>query len=261
MRRTVSMAAMLMLGPLVMAPLVPVAGCGDPSEAERFDVPVQLVPPTEAVTTDLGYTVTLTGLRAAVANFRFTVEGEIDARAPVLFGASTALAHPGHFQGGEVTGEMLGDYVIDWFADDRTLGIAQLIGTEYNAADIDLRTFEGEGPLNGHTAIVEGQAVRGDDTVSFTVAVDAPEGRAIIGIPFEATVGAETSALLFSFLMDDPFEDDTLFDGVDFAALAGEGTLVLNAASADDAATAYAAVRRAFLSHDHTFFQAAEAIR
>ncbi len=244
------------------------AGCGAPSEAPRVTVPVTVdgtgvVP----VTTDLGYEVTLTSARIAFSGTVFTVAGEVHSassephwreRLASLF-VSTAYAHPGHYQGGEVTGELPGTFVVDWLADDgRTLGAATLIAGTYDAANFTFgrgatpTLMEGDSLL-GHTAIFTGTAVRDGVRTPFEVVLDSPEGRSLVGAPFEAEImEGTTGPILLRLETVDAIENDTLFDGIDFRSLTaapdGEVSILPDGTENEEA---YNRLLRAFQTHDH----------
>lgn len=243
---------------------VALAGCEEATEAARVELPVVVdAAGLETVTTDLGYEVEVDSARIALQDLAFTVAGEVHTsstrrRVRDLF-VSTAVAHPGHYQGGEVTGALPGAYVVDWPVDDgRELGVATLIAGAYDAANFTFGrasadALEEGDPLLGHTARFSGVATRGDDAIAFTIVVDSPEGRELVGVPFEATLRPEsTGALHLRFETADPLEGDTLFDGIDFAALDadadGELSIGPEEAGAEDA---YNVFRRTFQTHDH----------
>ena len=135
---------------------------------------------------------------------------------------------------------------------------ATLIAATYSASNF---TFDrgspeqlGAGdPLVGHTAIISGTATKDATTVAFTIIVDSPEGRKLVGAPFEADVGQDaTGALSLRFNTLDPLEGDGLFDAIDFSALDadGDGELVIEP-DVPDVEDAYDAFRRVFQTHDH----------
>src|SRR5690554_7803942 len=115
-------------------PLMLALAC-NASEAPRVELEVVADPTgVTALTTDLGWTVTLSEARVAIADLRFTTAGEVHERQPSGIGdlvlgllIATANAHPGHFQGGEVIGELPGDHILDPFAAEPSLGLATLI--------------------------------------------------------------------------------------------------------------------------------------
>lgn len=243
-----------------------VAACGgDAREAPRVELPVVVDGSTiTAVTSDLGYEVTLSSARLAVQDLEFTVAGEVHSsllRQLRRVLVSPAHAHPGHYQGGEVTGELTGQYIIDWLgADGEELGLATLLAGDYVAVNFTFARANrdevgAQDVLLGHTALLEGQATREGATVLFSAVLDAPEDRQLVGLPFEETVSATTRSRVGLRLTPlDPYENDTLFDGLDFAALpADEGGVVHLTPDATDEAlvAAYVLLRRTFQTHDH----------
>jgi hypothetical protein len=244
------------------------------SEAPSVELPVVidgtgLVP----TTTDLGWAIELVEARVAISGVRFTTSGEIDSERQPGAGVEWLLglvlprahAHPGHYQGGETIGELPGTHVLDFIADDgRQLGVATLIVGSYTAANFGLTRasaaeLDDGDPLIGHTAILRGVATSPTDpahTVSFSIVIDSPLDREIVGAPFVYEV-AETSQadLRFRLLSVDPFEGDHLFDGIDFAMLETDGvvTLVDPELEPDQAPAltdAYNQIRREFQTHD-----------
>lgn len=202
---------------------------------------------------DLGYAVHLDAARLAIGDLGFTIRGEMHAATASLWRAliPTAWAHPGHYAGGDVTGELVGPFVIDWLAGDgATLGEAELIVGDYNGCNVDLRRAdelpEGD-PLRGHTAYFAGTATRDGVTVAFTAALDVEDGAQVVGAPFEdeVTVGSE-GPLRLRLLARDPTAGLTLFDGVDFAALDGDGDGAVAIVPGDEAHNVF---RRALPSH------------
>ena len=205
-------------------------------EAPRVELPVRVecggvIGAEASVTTDLGYVVTVTDARIALGGMVFTVAGEVHT-ASLLERLSDALvpralAHPGHFQGGEVTGELPGDFALRCAEDEgRELGVATLIVGTYTASNFDFERgstalgLDASDALVGHTAHIAGTATRGVESVDFTIVIDSPLDRQLVGAPFEAVIGATaTGALAFRFEPLDDLEGDTLFDTVDFAAL------------------------------------------
>lgn len=211
--------------------------------------------------TDLDYAVELSRCRVAIAGIEFTTEGEMHARAdkPVLDSlydlvVPTAYAHPGHAAGGEVVGELPGRHVFDWRADGEHLGLATMLEANYNGVNFTLtRAAPGDGitaddSIIGHTFEIEGQATRDGQTVTFSATLDQDEGRRVIGVPFELDTTETPDAVIgLSLHLVDPFEPDTVFDGIDFLALDedGDGVVVLEPDS-----EAHNRLRRALQTHD-----------
>ncbi len=226
----------------------------------------------EPITTDLGWSVALQEARVAIRDVRFTTAGEIHERAPEpgawLLGLllPSAHAHPGHFQGGEIIGELPGEFVLDFVGQDRAeLGIATLIVGEYTAANFVFRRadeLDDGDPLRGHTAYLAGTAEQDGALVEFRVTIDSPIDRELIGAPFTAEVGEDSEFDLgLRLLTRDQQEFDTLFDGLDFAALdaadgAADGLVELRDPELDPdlpaaLQDAYNELRRTLQTHDH----------
>lgn len=261
-----------------LAVLALLAGCA-PAEAPRVELPVFVDGSgLAAEVTDLGWTIELEHARLAFADLRFTTAGEIHMdRRPATEGQvlgwladvviSSAWAHPGHSQGGQVIGELPGTFVVDFVAEDgRELGVATMIVGDYTAVNFRLaragadEVDDGDALL-GHTALLSGTATGpGDEVVAFTVVIDSPLDREIVGAPFEATITeASTFEIGLRMLGSDPLEGDHLFDGIDFAQLdavdgVADGVLLLvDPETADvgpELTDAYYQIRREFQTHD-----------
>jgi hypothetical protein len=191
------------------------AGCSGGEEAVSVELEVRVGSRgMTAAVTDLGYTVTVTRFEVALRDLELTVGGEThEARARKRGGP---LYHPGHSAGGDVTGELPGDFVIDFLDDGVVLGTATLLEGDYHGANF---TFRADPALDGHTFAIEGLAARDGTDHPFTAMVDLEEETQLVGAPFEAVVtAASTEPLALLALTTDPFEPDTMFDGVDFAA-------------------------------------------
>ncbi len=247
--------------------LLALAGCDDAEEPARVELSVVVDSSGIAtVETNLGYQVGLSEARVVVENLVFTIAGE--AHTASLWGTISdrmipeAHAHPGHFQDGDVTGELRGRFVVSWLpADSELLGRATLLVGSYKSANFTFalaRSDDGlssDDPLLGHTAILRGQATKAGHTVDFVAIIDSPVGRQLVGAVFELEVTETTQESLgFRLLPEDPLEGDTLFDDLDFTALDsdGDGQLSIDPASTDEAVIeAYNQLRRTFQTHDH----------
>jgi hypothetical protein len=214
-----------------------------------------------ACTTAEGYTVELTAARVAVRDLEFTVGGEVHARLPEplrrLLLPAVAAAHPGHYAGGEVTGELPGNFVLDPFAGaDRSLGDAVLLEGEYHGANLYFRAADAADGLPagdallGHTAVLAGTASRGADSWTFEARLDIEDGTQLVGAPFDLAVAPTTSVtLVLRLLTTDPStETDTLFDGIDFAALDTDADGRVEIRPGDEA---HNRLRRTLQVHDH----------
>lgn len=236
-------------------------GCQGAQEAEQVRLPVEVdASGIEPVDTDLGYTVRLDRVRLSLGDLVFTIAGEVHTATlwekAQRWCLPQAHAHPGHYQGGDVTGELPGTFLVDWLAQDgQTLGEATLLAGTYSAANFTFYRAQGLGddPMEGHSAHLEGTATQGERSYTFTLLVDAPEGRQLVGAPLEATLDAQSQGrLLLRFVPQDALEGDTLFDGVDFAALDSDGDGHITLAPGDSAVEdTYNRFTRVFLTHDH----------
>lgn len=235
-----------------------VTACAPSQEAERVALAVVVdgsgVGPSS---TDLGWTVRLTQARMAVANVQFTVQGEMHGATAGLGGwlMRKAWAHPGHYAGGEVTGELPGEFIVDWLGEDKmTLGTASLLVGDYNGMNFSFRAatvadgLAADDPLLGHTAQLRGTASKDGVTVMFAAVVDVDAGAQLVGAPFEDEVDAEAVAPIeLQLLPSDPKTGASLFDGLDFAALeAKDGVATIRPGE-----VAHNLLRRTLQSHVH----------
>lgn len=229
------------------------AGCGGESvEATPVTVPVQLASPPAEVTTDLGYTVRVTVARQVLTRFVFTRGGEAHAGLWGWF-IGTAHAHPGHSAGGEARGELTGRHVIDWFDAGATLGAATILpghvdGLDFALATADATDVDPADPLYGHDLYLEAEVSRGAERWTLALAVPQDADKKVVGVPCITEVAAGAAPLALALRIEDPYEHDTAFDGIDFAAedTDGDGHI---APAEDDALTNR--VRRALQTHDH----------
>lgn len=214
--------------------------------------------------TNLGYSVSITDARMVIDGIDFMVGGErhlswIESVGEWL--VPTAYAHPEHMQGGEVAGRLDGRLIVDWTHGDRAqLGLVELQTRSYASASFRFARatledgLDAHDPLLGHTALLAGVATKDQQRASFTVLIDSPFDRQLIGAPFQVEVAdGDERQLGLQLLMIDPFERDTLFDDVDFLALAEQSDAPLEMredTAAASALEAYYAVRRTFQTHD-----------
>jgi len=243
-----------------------VFSCAGAQEPERVELPVKVadrgVMPVE---TDLGYEVTLSEARLVIDDLQFTIAGEAHAASVWQRCADwlvpAAHAHPGHYEGGDVTGELAGHFVLDLMHDsDGPLGMATLIVGSYTSTNFTFGMASAADGLPtgdvliGHTARLRGRATMGDQAIDFSAVLDAPPGRQLVGAPFEVEVSAASAFdVNFQLMTRDPLEGDTLFDGIPFADLPrDEGSVEMGAGSTDAAMIeAYNTLHRTFQTHDH----------
>jgi hypothetical protein len=237
------------------------AGCGAGAEVAEVEMPVEVSAAgmTPALT-DLGYTVTVTGMRAALADLAFTVPGDglVTTQSQALRGPGGApdYGHPGHVSGGEITGELPGERVIDWMADGAALGTATLLEGDYAGVNFRFRrAHAGDGleagdPLLDHSVHVTGTARRDGIDVDFDAVLDIDDGYELVGAPFEHAVRAgDPARLRFELYTSESFSGSgqTLFDGIDFATLDqdGDGQVAIGPGT-----EAHNKLRRTVQSHD-----------
>lgn len=236
-------------------------GCSASQEATRVELPVELdASKVEASTSDLGWTVELTAARIAVTGVQFTIRGEMHESGATAWLPgwilSRAWAHPGHYAGGEVTGELPGSFVLDWSGHDgMSLGTAELLTGDYNGMNFSFRTADAndglaeDDVLLGHSAHFAGTATKDAVTIMFTALLDVDAGTHMVGAPFELVITDSTDDTLgIQFLPTDPVEAKSLYDGLDFEALDGDGDGVVDIVPGDEA---HNILRRTVQSHVH----------
>lgn len=209
--------------------LLILSACGG-TEATEVALETTVDPQTAAVvTTNLGYSVEILEARTALANIEFTTEGEehenLTARVWSWL-VPSAHAHPGHSAGGIVTGELRGDFVVDWVDDTQPLGTARLLTGQYEGANFAFRTasaddgLAADDPMLGHVAHLLLAITRDDAQWQADIRIDVDAETFVIGAPFQhEVVETSTETLVLGLLTTDPTTDDTLFDDLDFAAL------------------------------------------
>jgi hypothetical protein len=207
-----------------------------------------------------GWTVELTALRIAIRNLEFTIEGEIHAALLLSFSeffVPSAFAHPGHASGGDVTGELTGDFIVDLFAlKDQYMGEGDLLTGNYHGMNLYFRkASEADGldagdPLLGHTVYMAGRATKGTQDIEFTAVLDElEENTQMVGGPFELDVFEDTSAtLVLRVYTRDPVENDTVFEGLDFGKLDDDDDGVVTISPGDEA---HNVLIKTLERHDH----------
>lgn len=210
--------------------------------------------------TDEGYSITFTRMRVAFEDVEFTTSGEMHAalwQPLVDLVIPTAYAHPGHYAGGEVIGEMNGRFVVDWLAQGQSLGTATMLESQYDGANfVFTRASAADGlapddPLIGHTFDFAGEARKDGQVWTFSGLLDQDDGRRVVGLPFMFEVDANTDAVIgLQMLPVDPYEKDTAFDQLDFAALDDDGDGDVRFMDGQDA---YFELRKRLQVHDIYF--------
>ena len=201
---------------------------------------------------DTGWTVALDSAQLAAANLELTILGETHLAQPTkrwpalvwsLFGG-TARAHPGHYAGGEVTGEVVGPFVVNYGgAGTEALARGEALAGDYNGANL---TFTHADTLAGASIRLVGRATdAGGTEVSFDAALDLDEGVQVVGLPYDANLGAgEVHRLSLVLRVHDDETGGHLFDGIDFQNIAAaSGRFMPNAAETNR-------LRRQLVRHD-----------
>jgi hypothetical protein len=228
-------------------------GCGTTEEAATVRLPVTTsAAALPAATTDMGYQVQLERLRVAVTAIQFTIEGEAHAAAP----PPGAVLHPGHAAGGEVTGELPGDFILTWEGraqpalGEGTLIVGDYFGANFVFRDADARDNLPAGdPLAGRAFHLTGTIAKAGTTRPFDAVLAIEPGARVVGAVFQASITeASTAPLAIEFFATDPNEQDTVFDGVDFFTLpmTPAGGLEIRPGDA-----AHNIIRRTIQTHDH----------
>jgi hypothetical protein len=214
--------------------------------------------------TELGYVVELDEARLVVRDLEFALGGEPTARTEwgraYDFLISSAHAHPGHLTGGDVTGELRGRFLVNYLpGTEQPLGMAVLLTSQYTSGNFAFSQASAEDAwladdvLLGHTAILRGRASRAGVSVPFTALLDS--SAELLGAPFHADVREATRGVLQLRLLTLDSQGHSLFDELDFEALAEDAapTQLLIEADATQAPrrAAYAALLTRLESHDH----------
>lgn len=209
-------------------------------------------------TNDLGWTVTLSAARLAVTDVQFSILGEMHQTTAWLpsWLIGRAWAHPGHYAGGDVTGELTGNYVFDWLGHDgEKLGDADLLTGVYHGMNFSFRHADADDklasddPLLGHTGYYAGVARKDDKEIAFKIVADINDGTQMVGAPFDWTIEEETKGTIeIELYPTDPVESKSMFDGLDFGALDEDGDGEVSIAPGD---TAHNIFVRLVQSHVH----------
>jgi len=227
-----------------------VTACTSTEEAVRVDLPVSTAGTSfAAAATDLGYDVVVERMEIAVSGIQFTIEGEqhTDLAPP------GTIAHPGHSAGGEVTGELPGDFVLRWTGQTQpSLGMATMIVGYYLGANFSFRAATSADapagdPLIGHAIHLAGTVTKAGVSKPFDALLDVEPDTNVFGAVFEHEVTeASAETLGFVFFPTDPSEHDTPFDGVDFfTTFPGVGIEIRPGSATHNI------IRRAIQTHDH----------
>lgn len=237
------------------------SSCGG-SEAVETQLPVVVDSSrVQTVETNLGYSVAVRSARGAIRDLEFTIEGEEHVASTMdrvwSYLVPSAYAHPGHAADGEVTGELRGNFIIDWSDDGQALGPASLLTGQYRGVNFGFRRAEAADglseadPLLGHTLHLELDVSRGEDSYEVDLTLDLDDDARLVGTPFDHRVTASSGESIgLQLATEDPYEGGTLFDDVDFAAIEVDADGITRIAPGQ---ATHNQLRRLFGSHDFYF--------
>jgi len=243
--------------------ILTLTGCGDEAkEANKVILPVVSDGSgMSAFKTAQGYDVEIQLLKIAVQDFEFTIKGEthtgmLEKLERIIF--PKAYAHPGHLAGGEVTGELPGNFILEpTHGEDVSLGDGTLLEGEYHGMNFTFRKASAEDksdaqdPIQGHTIHVKGISMKGDVRLNFDALIDIDENTKMVGAPFTLNLTAKDSDWVLEVKvlpMDPSTEGDTLFDGIDFESLDDDHDGNIQILPGSDA---HNILKRRFQVHDH----------
>lgn len=248
---------------LATAATLSLGACSEGSqEAERVELPVfTSAAGLSPVNNALGYTITITSARMAISDVGFTTNGELHVKRAPLWKRlliNEAQAHPGHYAGGDMIGELAGRHVATFGQAGEQLGTATMITGQYNGLNLTLTQatandgLGAQDPMLGHSVELVGQAKRGERTIRFTARIQQDEGRQVVGAPFDQEITKDAKGKIELMLMSQaPGSQETLFEGVDFEALDQDSD---DAVEIAPGAPAHNLIRRALSTHE--FYQA-----
>jgi len=224
-------------GTLLVLGLLSLVGCLESEEAKRVEIAVEVLPSLSApVMSSSGFEVNITEASVVFRDFEFTIKGEEHASLWDLL-IPSAFAHPGHYSGGQVTGELPGAFEVDLLV-GRELGMASLIVGTYEGANLSFGTLaEASGSLR-----IAGVATRDQDVVEFELDVEMEPTFQVIGIPFAAEIREKEDRTIYLRVLDHDGITG-IFDGLDLESRIGvEGSVILEESDVNR-------VRRRFLGH------------
>ena len=174
-----------------------VSGCGEPSTGgKRVTITTRArgdVAKRPRVETSLGWSVEVKRARVAL-DYLYYVSGApagLVRRSDGIFSIPVAQAHPGHYDSGEVLGELQGPVTLDLLAPEQTLGEGAGVTGLALSAVVTLGSLGGDDETLA--VVLEGVASQGDTAIPFRAtveraAIDNPTSHLpeIDGCPMEA---------------------------------------------------------------------------
>ncbi len=231
-------------------------GCGEPEEAQRFELPVLVDGDSlEEFETNRGYQIDLEEVLFRVERVEFTVGGEAHGEASLLprlrqMVIGEAYAHPNHSAGGEVAGEIVGPFDLHWLLGEMTeIEVGTFLEGNYGGYNLFLTVADGYSEVaEGMTGRISGTASKNGEQIPFEVALVGQNteiyGGALSGnLPDEAV-----TAVALEFLAYEPHSSWSIFDRVEFSELSQDQDGVVRIESGS---LAYARIQTALASHEH----------
>lgn len=233
------------LSRLALLLLVLSTGCSEntvdeSTEAQTVVRRVFIEPVPDSLERSDGTSIEITHFEITMGDLEFTKGGEAHAAAIQIwdFLVPQAHAHPGHYSGGEVLGELPGIFTTNLLTGGE-LGEAQLLEGEYQGLNFAF------GPSEQNTSMrIAGIARWEGNEREFSVDwVSTPDVQ-VIGIPFEADVSADDESQTIHLSIRLQNEGETILDDLEFVA--DERPLALG--PGDEGSNK---IKRKMLSHDY----------
>lgn len=197
--------------------LLAAACAGTGEQRTSFPLEAAGIDPAEAVTGDLGWTVTLETARMGLGPVYFFEGDPLFARRTIwdrLLGIRVAHAHPGHYQQGEALAQLLEAAQVDLMSPSPArLGTVEGVTGAYRSASVGIHP-----PATGPTIELAGTATREDDAVEFVARLDLDLD--VEGIAFEKDVDGSPGRVRIGI------DVNRWLLRADFADLAGEESSV-----------------------------------
>ncbi|OQC41226.1 MAG: hypothetical protein BWX66_00794 [Deltaproteobacteria bacterium ADurb.Bin058] len=212
-------------------------GCGpEGHEPAAVEMPVYAHLAQTSCVNDKGWEVSIEKFWIAFQDLEFTAKGEFheESGESALVAIKswlipTAKAHPGHAAGGDVTGSLSGEFLVD-LVSSPMLGTATLLEGDYHGVNFKFRRakaddFEEDDVMIDRMAVIVGTAKKDDVEHQFEIRIDPLEaGSEMNGGVFNLkVVEGQDNNLYLTMFLNNPFVGDegqrTFFDGVDFAKL------------------------------------------
>ena len=236
------------------------AGCGEPQEAELFDIPLWADGNSlEVFDTNLGYEIEVESVQIWVQQVEFTIGGEShgDGDDELAWWKNTvdwllpvAHAHPGHSAGGEVAGEFVGPILLEFQAGNlEEIGVGRFLKGEYLGYNVDFAQVDEEGQeIPGPTIRIRGTASQEAEELEFVAEFTLTQNASVIGGALEGALpGEEATGVALQFFPYDAWSETSIFDDVEFSTVSTDDDGV---AQVLPGSMANAEIRSRILAHE-----------